>query len=77
MITAERRSIPEALSDTMSVEIKDSMYVSATRQLRIQAGAAAASGRQSILITGTRTKISRKVLELFDQIVPRSDLGPQ
>jgi hypothetical protein len=77
VVTAEGRSIPDALTDTMSVEIKDSAYVSATRQLRIQAEAAATSGRQSILITGTKTKVSRKVWALFNQIIQRYDLGPQ
>jgi hypothetical protein len=33
VVTAEGRSIPDALTDTMSVEIKDSAYVSASRQL--------------------------------------------
>jgi hypothetical protein len=68
---------PDALTDTTSVEIKDSAYVSATRQLRIQAEAAEISGRESILITGTKTKISRKVWELFSRVIQRSDLGPQ
>jgi hypothetical protein len=77
VITAEGRSIPDALTDTMSVEIKDSAYVSATRQMRIQAEAAETSGRESILITGTKTKISRKVWELFNRVIQRSDLGPQ
>jgi hypothetical protein len=77
VITAEGRSIPDALTQTMSVEIKDAAYVSATRQLRIQSGAASASGRKSILITGAETKISRKVWEIFNRVIRRSDLGPQ
>lgn len=75
--TAEGRAIPDALTDTMSVEIKDAAYVSATRQLRIQTDAAEISGRESILIIGTKTKIGGKVLELFNRIIRRSDLGPQ
>jgi hypothetical protein len=77
VITAEGRSIPDALTDKISVEIKDAAYVSATRQLRIQSGAASASGRKSILITGAKTKISRKVWEIFNRVIRRSDLGPQ
>jgi hypothetical protein len=74
---AEGRAIPDAMTDIVSVEIKDAAYVSATRQLRIQSDAAAASGRESILITGARTRISRTVLELFKPVVRRSDLGPR
>jgi hypothetical protein len=75
--TAEGRSMPDALTDTMSVEIKDAAYVSASRQLRIQADAAKTSGRESILIAGTKTKISRQVWELFNRVIQRSDLGPK
>src|SRR5262249_1516931 len=66
--TAEGASIPDALTPSLSVEIKDSAYVSATRQVRIQTGAAAASGRLSTLVTGTNTRISGPARDLFDQI---------
>jgi len=69
--------IPDALTDTASIEIKDAAYVSATRQLRIQAEAAKTLGRESILITGSKTKISRQIWKLFKPIIRRSDLGPQ
>jgi hypothetical protein len=75
--TAEGRSMPDALTDTMSVEIKDATRVSATRQLRIQTEAADILGRESILITGTKTKISGEVWRLFNRVVRRSDLGPR
>jgi hypothetical protein len=75
--TAEGRSKPDALTDTTSIEIKDAAYVSATRQIRIQTEAAEIAGRESILITGTKTRISAKVRELFNQIIRRSDLGPK
>ena len=69
--------MPDALTDTTSVEIKDSAYVSGTRQIRIQTEAAEIAGRISILITGTKTRISAKAMELFDKIIRRSDLGPK
>jgi hypothetical protein len=75
--TAEGRSVPDALTDTTSIEIKDSAYVSGTRQIRIQTEAANSSGRESILITGTKTRISRNVWKSFNRIIQRSDLGPQ
>jgi hypothetical protein len=75
--TAEGRSMPDALTDTASIEIKDSAYVSGTRQIRIQTEAAKISGRESILITGTKTRISRNVWKFFNRIIQRSDLGPK
>jgi hypothetical protein len=75
--TAEGRSMPDAMTDTASIEVKDSAYVSGTRQIRIQTEAAKISGRESILITGTKTRISRYVWKSFDQIIQRSDLGPK
>jgi hypothetical protein len=71
------RAIPDALTDTVSVEIKDTVYVSASRQLRIQAEAAKVAGRKSILITGENTKIARKVWQIFNRVIQRSDLGPK
>jgi hypothetical protein len=75
--TAEGKAIPDALTDSLSVEIKDSAKVSATKQVRIQTGAAKASGRESVLITGTDTKISRRARLLFDRIIQLDGLGPQ
>ncbi len=75
--TAEGNSIPDALTDTLSVEVKDAQSVSLTRQLRIQTEAARASGRQSILVTGKNTCVSGTCQRAFDQIIRRSDLGPK
>lgn len=75
--TAEGKAIPDALSRGASVEIKDTARVSATRQVRIQTDAARASGRQSVLVTGTNTKVTGPAQRRFDQIIRRDDLGPQ
>ncbi len=75
--TAEGRAIPDALTDVLSVEIKDAARVSATRQVRIQTDAASASGRQSVLVTGTRTHVTAPAQRRFDEIIRRDDLGPQ
>ncbi len=56
--TPEGRSIPDALTNTESIEIKDAARVSNTKQLQIQAKAARQSGRKSILITGEKTHVS-------------------
>lgn len=76
--TAEGASIPDALTRTRSIEIKDAANVSLTRQLRIQTEAARASGRQPLLITGERTCVSGPCVQAFgrDNIIRRSDLGP-
>ncbi|MFQ4138137.1 peroxidase family protein [Nodosilinea sp. PGN35] len=73
----EGYSVPDALTDDISVEIKDTQRVSNTQQIRIQTDAARVSGRTSILITGENTRVSRSAQESFDQIIRRSDLGPQ
>lgn len=75
--TSEGYSVPDALTDTLSVEIKDTQSVSATQQIRIQTDAVAESGRQSVLVTGTNTRVSRQAQERFDVIIRRDDLGPQ
>jgi propanediol dehydratase small subunit len=73
----EGRSIPDALTSSLSVEAKDAANVSLTRQLRIQTDAARAAGRDSVLITGERTCVSARCGEAFDQVIRRPDLGPQ
>jgi RHS repeat-associated protein len=75
--TAEGRSIPDALTDSLSVEVKDAANVSLTRQLQIQTDAAKASGRESLLITGENTCVSGSCAKAFDQIIRRPDLGPR
>jgi hypothetical protein len=75
--TAEGRAVPDAMTDALSVEIKDAASVSRTRQVRIQTDAARNSGRESVLITGEKTCVSGPCARAFDQIIRRSDLGPQ
>jgi hypothetical protein len=75
--TAEGRSIPDALTVNQSIEIKDVARVDLTTQLRIQTEAARASGRQSVLITGLHTHVSKPVEATFDVIIRKPDLGPQ
>jgi hypothetical protein len=71
----EGSSIPDALDENNSVEIKDSKYVSLTRQLRIQTKSAKLNNRQSILITGEKTNLSSNTQRAFNKIIRRSDLG--
>ncbi|WP_423600604.1 polymorphic toxin-type HINT domain-containing protein [Roseateles sp. MS654] len=75
--TAEGRSIPDALTKSLSVEVKDVANASLTRQLRIQTEAARAVGRESVLITGENTCVSGACSRAFDTIIRRSDLGPR
>jgi hypothetical protein len=69
--------IPDALTDNLSVEIKDAAKVSRTRQVRIQTEAARVSGRESVLVTGENTCVSGPCAAAFDRVIRRSDLGPQ
>lgn len=75
--TAEGRAIPDALTNSLSIEIKDTLSVSRTAQIRIETDAARAAGRESVLITGERTCVSGPCANAFDRIIRRSDLGPQ
>ena len=75
--TAEGRSIPDALTKSLSVEVKDAANASLTRQLRIQTEAARAVGRESVLITGENTCVSGACRRALDTIIRRSDLGPR
>ena len=75
--TAEGNSIPDALTSTKSIEIKDCISVSCTGQIRIQAQAARNSGRESILVTGKNTNVNQNTRDAFDRIIRRDDLGPQ
>lgn len=74
--TAEGNAIPDALTNALSVEVKDAANVSFTRQLRIQTGAAREAGRESVLVTGKNTCISGPCENAFDTIIRRIDLGP-
>ena len=74
---AEGNAIPDALTATTSVEVKDTAVVSRTKQIRIQTDAAKASGRESVLVTGKDTKVFGPAKESFDKIIRRDDIGPQ
>ena len=71
----EGNSVPDSLPDNLSVEIKDRKTVCCTKQVRIQTDAAKASGRESVLVTGTNTHVTKPAEEAFDTIIRRDDLG--
>lgn len=73
--TAEGNSVPDALTNNKSLEIKDCNVVSCTRQVRIQTDAARASARESVLITGKNTHVTKQAEEAFDTIIRLDDLG--
>ena len=75
--TADGTSIPDAITDTQQIEIKDTISVPFTRQLRIQTEAARAAGKESVLITGTNSKVHPTTERAFDTIIRRDDLGPK
>ena len=54
--TAEGKAIPDALTGQSSIEIKDTQVVNRTKQIRVQTQAAQTEGRQSILVTGSKTQ---------------------
>ena len=74
--TSEGGSIPDAVVDGAFYEIKDTKSASNTRQMRIQREAAAAEGKEHVLITGTNTRVSGPLGEA-STVIRRDDLGPQ
>jgi len=76
VLASEGVSIPDGLTDALSVEIKDARSVSLTTQLRIQTDAATEAGRRSLLVTGVNTCVSSPCEEAFDEVIRRTDLGP-
>jgi hypothetical protein len=75
--SAEGNAIPDFQNKTAIGEIKDTKKVSNTRQIRIQRQAAIDSGREHVIITGTKTKVSGNVEKSGSTIKRRNDLGPQ
>ncbi len=75
--TAEGNALPDALASTKSIEIKDRLCVSCPKQIRIQADAARVYGKESVLITGTKSRGTKNAEKAFDTIIRRDDLGPQ
>ena len=75
--TAEGNAIPDALTSTRSIEIKDCITVACTKQVRIETDAAREAGIESVLITGKRTHVTQQARDAFDRIIRRNDLGPQ
>ncbi|WP_189644710.1 RHS repeat-associated core domain-containing protein [Luteimonas gilva] len=75
--TAEGNAIPDGLTSTLSVEVKDAAKVSLTRQARIETQAAKEAGQTSVLVTGAKTCVSGNCEKAYDQIIRRTDLGPQ
>ncbi len=69
-------SIPDAVTSTSVVEIKDTKVVANTTQLQIQRGAALATGRGHTVVTGTNTHVTKPV-QTNSTVVRRDDLGPQ
>ncbi|MEQ1591030.1 MAG: RHS repeat-associated core domain-containing protein [Thiobacillaceae bacterium] len=75
--TSEGASIPDGLTKNRSVEIKDCISVTCTKQIRIQTDAAKNTGRESTLVTGENTRVSPRAVRAFDKIDRRTDLGPK
>ena len=73
---AEGNSVPDYVNDNAVGEIKDTQRVTDSKQLRIQREAAKDEGKAHEVVTGTETKVSKKV-EDQSKVIRRDDLGPQ
>ena len=72
----EGYSIPDALTETELIEIKDVKRVSMTRQLRIQSEWADQNKLKAVLYVGPNTEVSKRVKRHFE-VVPIGYIGPQ
>lgn len=72
----EGNSVPDAITDTHFVDVKDTKKVSDTKQMRIQRDAANAEGKEHMVIVGDHTQVSKSMARK-STIVRRSDLGPK
>jgi len=72
----EGSAIPDAITDSHYVEIKDVKSLSNTKQIRIETKAAHAEGKKVLIVTGKNTKTSGPLKDNVDEIVRRDDLGP-
>jgi len=70
-------SIPDYQNATTIGENKDAKRVTDSSQLRIQRGAAATSGREHVVQTGTNTRVTSTVERRGTRIERRDDLGPK
>ena len=67
--------IPDAVTDTKVIEIKDTKAVYNTKQIRGEQQIAKKEGKKFEIITGEKTHVSGNVKA--DEIVRRKDIGPQ
>ncbi|MGD0048115.1 MAG: RHS repeat-associated core domain-containing protein [Bryobacteraceae bacterium] len=76
VVASEGKSIPDFQTKTTVGEIKDVKQLSNTQQLRIQREAAQQSGREHVVVTGTKTNVTPNVQKPPTKVVRRDDLGP-
>ncbi|WP_455586410.1 putative toxin [Bacteroides sp.] len=67
--------IPDAITDTKVIEIKDVKSLSNTKQIRGERQAAQKEGKDFTIITGEKTHVSGNIPD--GEIVRRKDIGPQ
>jgi RHS repeat-associated protein len=74
--SSEGNSVPDAITDSHFVDVKDTKKVSDTKQMRIQRDAAKAEGKGHMVLAGEHSKVSKSMARK-STIVRRSDLGPK
>jgi hypothetical protein len=68
-------SIPDGQDATRVIEVKDTQRVCCTPQIATQRQGAQATGREHVIVTGTKTKVSKPAQE-GSTVIRRDDLGP-
>ena len=72
----EGNSVPDSITSSSFIEIKDTKTASNTKQMRIQREAAQKEGKEHVVITGKYTKVS-KALASQSTIIRDASIGPQ
>ena len=68
-------TIPDVISNTKVIEIKDVKKLSNTKQIRAERQVAKDEGKTFEIITGEKTNISKNIPK--EEIIRRKDIGPQ
>jgi RHS repeat-associated protein len=74
--TSEGTTIPDFQNARQVGEVKDAVTVSNTRQIRAQREVARASGREHVIVTGSRTRVTTNAAS-GSTVKRREDLGPR
>jgi len=75
--TSQGTTIPDINNSTQLGDIKDVKTLSDTKQMKAQREAAAQQGKEHVVYTGDKTKVTKPMVQSGSKIETRTDLGPK